>query len=161
MNVIYNESLFSGVEFIFEVLDKSSTYINNMTSGYDVLSVKYKSTSGNIKMSIAQTKPTLFMSIEDSSSVTNIIFTLSATSGHPPYEYSFGYTSGLTVISPSAYSTTTTYIASKSAAVTNGDIKMLFNINVRDSYGITSSNGTYSLNSINTNVDTVFYYEFL
>ena len=161
MNVIYNESLFSGVEFIFEVLDKSSTYINNMTSGYDVLSVKYKSTSGNIKMSIAQTKPTLFMSIEDSSSVTNIIFTLSATSGHPPYEYSFGYTSGLTVISPSAYSTTTTYIASKSGAVTNGDIKMLFNINVRDSYGITSSNGTYSLNSINTNVDTVFYYEFL
>ena len=161
MNVIYKESLFSGIEFIFEVLDKSSTYINKMTSGYDVLSVKYKATSGNIKMSIAQTRPTLLMSIADSSIVTNIIFTLSATSGHPPYQYSFGYTSGLTVVPPSAYSSTTTYIASKSGATASNDIRMLFNINVKDSYGITSSQNTYTLNSIETKVDSIFYYEFL
>jgi hypothetical protein len=129
INLISNNSLFSGADFIFEVLPKGSNYINDvMDPLYDVLSIKYKSSYGNIKISVTQLEPILLFDIENSSSGNNITFILSATAGHPPYQYSFGYTSGTTVVTPSAFSSTATYSASKSGAVSNGDAKMIFEI---------------------------------
>jgi hypothetical protein len=164
INLISNNSIFNGVDFIFEVLPKGSNYINDvMDSNYDVLSIKYKSSHGNIKISASQTEPILLFNIENSNSGNNITFVLSATSGHPPYEYSFGYTSGSTVVTPSNFSSTDTYLASKSGAVLIGDTNMLFEIYVRDSYGAISELGRYTLNSgtLETEVDSIFYYEFL
>ena len=163
INIIHNHISFSGFDFIFEILPVGSKYIiGDMNSSYDVLSIKYKSTNGNIKISVAQVEPFLLFDIENSSS-NDITFVLSATSGHTPYEYSFGYTSGITVVAPSAFSSTNTYLASKSGAVLNGDTKMLFEIYVKDSYGAISEKCRYTLNSgtIETEVDSIFYYEFL
>jgi hypothetical protein len=165
INIIYNHSLFSGADFVFEVLDSDSKYLNEDldNQGYDVLSIKYIKSYGDIKISATQIEPILLFDIENSSSGTNIVFTLSATAGHPPYEYSFGYTSGLTVVSPSAYSTNNIYTASKQGALDNLDSKIQFTITAKDSYGAISETGRYTLNEgeIETDVDSIFYYEFI
>ena len=170
INIIYNLDLFSGANFIFEVLDANSKYLNlNLNNkigntAYDVLSIKYKSSYGDIKISATQIKPILLFDIENSSSATNITFVLSATSGHPPYEYSFGYNSGTYSYTPSAYSFDDTYYASKQGALNNYDSKIQLKIYVKDSYGAISEKGQYTLNSnlgILTDVDSIFYYEFV
>jgi hypothetical protein len=171
INIIYNHSLFSGADFIFEILDSNSNDLNddlnNKLDGvsYDVLSIKYKSSYGNIQIITTQIKPILLFDIQNSSSSTNIIFVLSATSGHPPYEYSFGYTSGFTVVPRTSYSTDVTYYADKQGALDNIESKIKLEIYVRDSYGATSQGGQYTLNSnldIVTEVSSsIFYYEFI
>jgi len=165
INIIYNNSLFSGANFIFEILKKDDNYINDdVNQNYDVLSIKYKSSFGNIKISAKQTQPTLLFNLDNIASDQNLTFILSATSGHPPYEYAFGYTSG-TYSSPltTFTSSVTTYIASKTFAQNSNETKMLFEIYTKDSYGITSSKSTYTLNSETeqTTVNSTFYYEFL
>jgi hypothetical protein len=164
MNILYNQSLFSGAGFIFEILKKDDKYINDSTNqNYDVLSIKYKQSFGNLKVSAKQTVPTLLFDISNSPSDSNLTFVLSATAGHPPYQYAFGYISG-TYSSPlSSFTTTVTYTANKTFAQNNNDTKMYFQIYTKDSYGITSSKSTYTLNSNTekTIVDSGFYYEFL
>lgn len=165
MNIIYSQSLFSGADFIFEVLKENDNYISDdLNQNYDVLSIKYRSSFGSLKISAKQTQPILLFNIENSYSDSNITFTLSATSGHPPYEYAFGYTSGTYSSGLSAFtSSITTYIASKTFAQNISDTKILFEIYTKDSYGITSSKSNYTLNSgtEQTTVSNIFYYEFI
>ena len=55
MNYLQTHSLFSGANFIFEILKSGSKYINSdLNVGYDVLSIKYLSSYGNIQITVTQ-----------------------------------------------------------------------------------------------------------
>ena len=141
-------------------MTSGSYYIsNNITTGYDVLSVKWR-TSNDIKVSITQIPPKLLFDIEDASGNPNITVALSATSGHPPYNFAWGYASGTSIQSLSTFTTSNTFVVTKP---TNGDTKIKFEIYTKDSYGITSSGGIYTLDSglQQTSVDSIFYYEWI
>ena len=70
---------------------------------------------------------TLLFDIENSSVDSNITLTLSATFGHPPYQYAFRYVSGTYDSGLSSFTPTVTYTADKTLAQANYDTKIYFN----------------------------------
>jgi len=165
--IILEESLFSGIEFIFEKHPMGSQYIHpglekeysqydmrqaeeESIRNYNILSVKYKSSYGNIKVEIERQKPSIEMSIIDAGvSGSNIILSLGATGLNPPFKWSLGLTPSQRYdaadFERGDYSTQTDYIISDLSGT-----EWIFDISVMDSSGQTSAAGYYSVNSGNT-----------
>lgn len=163
-NIILNESLFQGIDFIFEIHSVNSTYVvdsihkdfleydklqkeNDMLRNYNVLSVKYKSEFGDLKVDISRIKPTFSVEIKDFSSInSDLEITLGATGLNPPFQWSFTYSTALSYDPDSyelqAFTTSNHYLFSD----TSGS-KLVFDIEVMDSVGLTSSVGYYSRNN--------------
>ena len=107
------------------------------------LSIKYKSSFGDLKIKLERVYPSLDFNIIDLSGEITRTFQLGATGGSAPYEWSFN---------GGAFSSTDTYIISN--AITS------YSILVKDSIGLTSSKGYYTVNGFEgkTYVDGVFSY---
>jgi hypothetical protein len=166
-NAILDESLFKGIEFIFETHNRNSQYVaddisneygrydNNQTNlglirNFNILSVKYKSTYGDLKLEISQVPPTIMVDFIDFTSVgTDLELTIGATGLNPPFQWSFGYTASSnynsSLFSTQSFSTNNHYIL-PDVSGTN----LVFDIKVIDSIGLSSSVGVYSVNSGNT-----------
>ena len=165
-NIILNESIFSGIEFLFEIHPRNSQYVldsifkdyetydNNQANlglirNFNVLSVKYKSTYGDLKLDISQVKPTITVDFIDFDSPgTDIEIFIGATGMNPPFKWAFGYTAS-TSYNANLFSTqsfaTTTYYRLPDTSGSN----LVFDIKVIDSIGLTSSVGYYVVNSGN------------
>lgn len=165
-DIILNESLFDGIEFIFETHPRNSQYVSDeifnqydkydsnqenlgLIRNFNILSVKYKSAYGDLKLEISQPKPTIIVDFIDFDSTgTNLELTIGATGLNPPFQWSFGYTassnykSGL--FSTQSFSTNNHYILPDVSGTS-----LVFDIKVIDSIGLTSSIGGYSVNSGN------------
>lgn len=166
-NIILGEGLFSGIEFIFETHHQGSQYIHPELGedyakydriqaeeegirNYNILSVKYKSSYGNIKLDIERQKPSIQMDIIDAGVPgSNLIITLGATGINPPFMWSIGMTPSHSYYAgefePGEYSSTNSYIAEDESGT-----EWIFDVTVMDSSGLTSSIGYYSVNSGNT-----------
>lgn len=165
-SIILSESLFEGIEFIFEthprnsqyaskeIFDQYGAYDDNQTNlglirNFNILSVKYKSEYGDLKLEISQPRPTITVDFVDFDLAgTNLELTIGATGLNPPFQWSFGYTqssnyrSGLFSTLP--FSTNNHYILPDA-----GGTNLVFDIKVVDSIGLTSSIGGYRVNSGN------------
>ena len=108
----------------------SAEIFDNFINQYNALSVKYKSTYGDIKIKLDRLQPSIAMNIIDLSGETNRTFQMGATGGNPPYQWSFngGNFSSVQNYTVPEYSTSHIII-------------------VRDSIGLTSSSGYYTVNS--------------
>ena len=166
-NIIMAEELFSGIEFIFETHVRGSQYVlgdldrdyakydndraeNEEMRNYNILSIKWKSTYGNLKMEIERQKPSLIVDILDTPiSGSFISVSLGATGVNPPFQWSIGYTASSKYSSftfkESAYSSNTSFLIPDSSAT-----DWIFGISVKDSAGLTSNAGYYTLNAGNT-----------
>lgn len=165
-NIILGESLFSGVEFIFEINARGSQYIptgidaefgkyDNLKSEAGlvrnpyILMIKYKSSYGDLRVDIARQVPTLIVNFIDSATPgSNLLVSLGATGINPPFQWSIGYTASSSydpyTIQKSAYSTADSFVI-PDASSTN----WIFDIEVKDAAGLTSNSGYYIVNSGN------------
>jgi len=163
-NIILSESIFSGIEFIFETHPRNSQYVldpifrdyekydtDQMNKGlirnFNVLSVKYKSAYGDLKLEISQVKPTVTVDFIDFDLAgTSLEVTLGATGLNPPFQWSFGYTASSSynakLFANQPFSTTTNYLLPD----TSGS-NLVFDVKVVDSIGLTSSVGYYAVNN--------------
>ena len=98
---------------------------NGLIRNYNVLSVKYKSTYGDLKIGISRIKPTFTIDITD--------FTSFAYSPEISYEPD--------MFATQSFTTSNTYSISDS-----GGNALIFDIKVMDATGLTSSIGYYSIN---------------
>jgi hypothetical protein len=92
INLILTKPIFSGIDFIFEIIKKDEQYSNGFNLNDDILWVKWKSLDGDIKIKIEQTSPIIHFNIIDTQSSDQIIIQVQASSGHPyttgtPYRY--------------------------------------------------------------------------
>ena len=175
-SIILNEEIFAGIEFVFETHLRNSQYVldpifkdyetydNNQASlglirNFNILSVKYKSTYGDLKVEISQVKPTITVDMIDFDSVgTDLEITLGATGLNPPFQWSFGYTASSSynnmLFATPSFSNTNHYILPD----TSGS-DLIFDIKVIDSIGLTSSLGNYVINGGNAiNFNGTFSY---
>ena len=162
-SIIIGESIFEGIDFIFETHPTDSTYVvdsiyngfldydksqkdNGFLRNYNVLSVKYKSEFGDLKVDISRIKPTFSVEIKDFSSInSDLEITLGATGLNPPFQWSFTYSTTLSYNTdsyPSQSFTTSNHYMLPDTSGTN----LVFDIKVMDSVGLTSSIGYYSRN---------------
>ena len=162
-SIIIGESIFEGIDFIFETHPTDSTYVvdsiyngfldydksqkdNGLLRNYNVLSVKYKSEFGDLKVDISRIKPTFSVEIKDFSSInSDLEITLGATGLNPPFQWSFTYSTTLSYNTdsyPSQSFTTSNHYMLPDTSGTN----LVFDIKVMDSVGLTSSIGYYSRN---------------
>lgn len=163
-NIIMNESIFDGIDFIFETHPIDSSYVedkiykdfraydktqseNGLMRNYNILSIKYKSTYGDLKVDISRIKPTLSVVIEDFSTTNSSLgITLGATGLNPPFQWSFTYSTALAYdpdsTSVQAFTTSNTYLLPDISGT-----NLVFDIKVMDSVGLTSSVGYYSRNN--------------
>lgn len=162
-SIIIGESIFEGIDFIFETHPTDSTYVvdsiyngfldydksqkdNGFLRNYNVLSVKYKSEFGDLKVDISRIKPTFSVEITDFSSInSDLEITLGATGLNPPFQWSFTYSTTLSYNTdsyPSQSFTTSNHYMLPDTSGTN----LVFDIKVMDSVGLTSSIGYYSRN---------------
>ena len=160
-SIILGESIFEGIDFIFETLPASSEYaIDSIYSdfleydrtqteigalrNYNILSVKYKSSHGDLKLDISTIKPTLSMEMIDLST-GDIQISLGATGLNPPFQWSFTYseaTSYDTEEHVQSFTTSNNYSFTDSTGT-----NLVFDIKVMDSAGSISSTGYYIVNS--------------
>jgi hypothetical protein len=163
-NIILNESIFKGIDFIFEAHPIDSLYVddkiykdfraydkrqsdNGLMRNYNILSIKYKSTYGDLKVEISRIKPTLSVVIDDfSTSNSDLGITLGATGLNPPFQWSFTYSTAISYdpdsTSVQAFTTSNTYLVPDISGT-----NLVFDIKVMDSVGLTSSVGYYSRNN--------------
>ena len=175
-NIILAESLFYGIDFIFEIFSRGSQYIpvsldaeygkydaeksdEGLTRNPYLLSVKYKSSSGSLKLDIDRQMPSLIVDIIDSSTPgSNLLMTLGATGINPPFQWSIGYTASSSydpyTIDKSTYSTLDSYIIPDATGT-----ELIFDIEVKDAAGFVSNSGYYILNGGNrTDIAGTFSY---
>ena len=131
---------------------------NGMMRNFYVLSVRYKSEYGDLKLDISRIKPTFDMDITDLSVVgSSLEVTLGATGLNPPFQWSFTYSTAAnydvdTVID--SFTTSNYYLLPD----TSGS-NLVFDIKVADATGLTSSMGYYYVNSgSSVGVDGTFSY---
>ena len=163
-NIILSEDIFYGVEFMFEthyinsqyvsdpIFNEYSIYDNNKRDlgeirNFNLLSVKYKSSYGNLKLEITQVKPTITVDFVDFSTPgSNLEVKLGATGLNPPFQWSFGYTASIyyntNLFSTQSYSTTDNYLLPDTSGT-----DLIFSVMVIDSIGLTSNAGVYTINS--------------
>jgi hypothetical protein len=155
------ESLFDGIDFVFETHLASSEYVidpiyegfleydrvqaeRGSIRNYNILSIKYKSSHGDLKVDISTIKPSISMEMIDTPS--NLTIALGATGLNPPFQWSFTY-SEASAYDPDEYSiqafTTSNAYILPDITGTN----LVFDITVMDSAGSTSSAGYYSVNA--------------
>lgn len=141
IDIINGYNKFKDIEFIYQVLKKGNHNIwNKMNKNYDVLSIKWNMIHGDIGFDIYALRPNLTFNIENSSQ--SILFILDANSGHPPYEFSFAYST--TDDNPiGSFSSDLTYPILKSSLNNNNFVNI--SIYVRDSYGSISEGGKYTV----------------
>jgi len=166
-DIILSEEMFSGIEFIFEVHGLGSYYVapdlatdykkydtvmaeEENIRNYNVLSIKYKSSYGNLKVEIERQKPYITMDIIDAGTPgSNLLITLGATGINPPFQWSLGYTPSTTynplLFVPGTYSTQTGSIIPDTSGT-----EWIFDLTVKDSGGLTSNSGYYMVNAGNT-----------
>ena len=162
-SIILNESIFSGIDFIFETHPVDSTYVvddvrkgfldydktqkeNGLMRNYNILSVKYKSTYGDLKVDISRIKPTFSIDITDFTSFgSSLLVTLGATGMNPPFQWAFGYSPEISydsdMFATQSFTTSNTY-----SILDSPDTPMIFDVKVMDATGLTSSVGYYSIN---------------
>ena len=165
-DIILSEDIFSDVEFIFEIHPMNSQYVldpifteygaydnNKMDLGlirnFNILSVKYNSSYGDLKLEISQVKPTITVDLIDYALIgTDLEVTLGATGLNPPFEWSFGYTASSyyndNLFTTQSFSSSNNYLLPDSSGT-----ELVFDIKVIDSIGLTSSVGVYSINGGN------------
>ena len=165
-DIIRNEDIFKNIDFIFETHSLDSTYVvdpifnnfseydrsqkeNGSMRNYNVLSVKYKSDYGDLKVDISRIKPTFSVGMIDFSSVnSNLEITLGATGLNPPFQWSFTYSNVLTYdpdsIDVQSFTTSNSYILPDTSGT-----NLIFDIKVIDSIGLISNVGYYSRNGNN------------
>lgn len=165
--IILEEELFSGIEFIFETHNRGSQYVipslekdyakydiaqseDGKMRNYNILSIKYKSTHGNLKVEIDRQKPSIVMELIDASvSGSNLLVSLGATGLNPPFQWAIGYTASSNYAASSfgslTYSSTTGYVIPDSSGT-----EWVFDISVKDAIGLTSKSGYYIVNAGNT-----------
>jgi hypothetical protein len=163
INIIRNESIFEGIEFIFEKHPVDSTYVidplyknfldydksqreKDLIRNYSILSVKYKSTYGDLKFEISRIKPTFTADFLDFTNVGSTLeLTLGATGLNPPFQWSFTYSTAanydIDSIMVDSFTTSNSYILPDPGAT-----NLIFDIKVMDATGLTSSIGKYSIN---------------
>ena len=172
-SIILGESIFEGIDFIFETLPASSEYaIDSIYSdfleydrtqteigalrNYNILSVKYKSSHGDLKLDISTIKPTLSMEMIDLST-GDIQISLGATGLNPPFQWSFTYseaTSYDTEEHVQSFTTSNNYSFTDSTGT-----NLVFDIKVMDSAGSISNTGYYIVNSgVPISIDGTFSY---
>lgn len=115
---------------IYSVSLTSDQIYNNFVNQHKQLSIKYKSIYGDIKLTLKRIYPSLIMNIVDFFVDNKYDIQLGATGGNPPYEWS---------IDNGPFSTDT-FIPD----LDKTSDKIIY---VRDSIGLTASNGYYTLNS--------------
>lgn len=163
-NIILNESIFEGVDFIFEIqsMDNSQYIMDSLYNdysaydrtqredglmrNYNILSTRYKSEYGDLKLEISRIKPTFDISLIDLNVAgSSLEVTLGATGLNPPFQWSFTY-STFTNYDPEnvvdSFTTSNHYILPD----TSGS-NLIFDIKVADYTGLTSSKGYYYVNS--------------
>ena len=114
---------------------------------YNVLSVKYKSEFGDLKVDISRIKPTFSVEIKDFSSInSDLEITLGATGLNPPFQWSFTYSTALSY-NPDSYPSQSFTTSNHYMLPDTSGTNLVFNIKVVDSVGLTSSIGYYSKNS--------------
>ena len=163
-SIIIGESIFEGIDFIFETHSADSTYVvdsvyngfldydksqkdNGLLRNYNVLSVKYKSEFGDLKVDISRIKPTFSVEIKDFSSInSDLEITLGATGLNPPFQWSFTYSTALSY-NPDSYPSQSFTTSNHYILPDTSGTNLVFNIKVVDSVGLTSSIGYYSRNS--------------
>jgi hypothetical protein len=167
--IIRNEELFDGIDFIFETHGKSSQYIHTELdedySKYDktqaeekklrnfyILSVKYKSSYGDIKLEIENQKPSILINFEDSS-LGDLGVSLGATGLNPPFEWSFIYLNDYSYdvnYQRPDYSSQQQYLLPEIVNLNEfewiNNKNWIFDVIVKDSAGLTSNSGIYSVN---------------
>ena len=108
----------------------SDEIMKNFVDQHNTLSVRYKSSVGDIKIRLERVYPSNVMNIIDIAGLTTRVFQIGATGGTPPYKWSFNN---------AAFSTDTEYVVSNS--VTS------YSVTVKDAIGLTGTNGYYTVNS--------------
>ena len=162
-SIIIGESIFEGIDFIFETHPTDSTYVvdsiyngfldydksqkdNGLLRNYNVLSVKYKSEFGDLKVDISRIKPTFSVEITDFSSInSDLEITLGATGLNPPFQWSFTYSTALSY-NPDSYPSQSFTTSNHYILPDTSGTNLVFDIKVMDSVGLTSSIGYYSRN---------------
>ena len=162
-SIIIGESIFEGIDFIFETHPTDSTYVvdsiyngfldydksqkdNGFLRNYNVLSVKYKSEFGDLKVDISRIKPTFSVEITDFSSInSDLEITLGATGLNPPFQWSFTYSTALSY-NPDSYPSQSFTTSNHYMLPDTSGTNLVFDIKVIDSVGLTSSIGYYSRN---------------
>ena len=162
-SIIIGESIFEGIDFIFETHPTDSTYVvdsiyngfldydksqkdNGFLRNYNVLSVKYKSEFGDLKVDISRIKPTFSVEITDFSSInSDLEITLGATGLNPPFQWSFTYSTALSY-NPDSYPSQSFTTSNHYILPDTSGTNLVFDIKVMDSVGLTSSIGYYSRN---------------
>ena len=162
-SIIIGESIFEGIDFIFETHPTDSTYVvdsiyngfldydksqkdNGLLRNYNVLSVKYKSEFGDLKVDISRIKPTFSVEITDFSSInSDLEITLGATGLNPPFQWSFTYSTALSY-NPDSYPSQSFTTSNHYMLPDTSGTNLVFDIKVMDSVGLTSSIGYYSRN---------------
>ena len=141
ISIINGYDKFKGIEFIYQVFKKGNHNIwNKMNKNYDVLSIKWDLSYGDLGFDIYALRPNLTFNVENNSQ--SILFTLDANSGHPPYEFSFAYST--TDDNPiGSFSSDLTHSILKSSLANNTFVNI--SIYVRDSYGSISEGGKYTV----------------
>jgi len=127
----------SSIRFVERVL--SDAEINsNFVSAHQTLLIKYKSSVGDIKFNLKTDEPKLYLDFYDIFDPGYAFYSLQlgATGGNPPYLYSYN---------GSAFSPTTLY-----STIAKGTPLYVV---VKDSIGLTSSAGSYL---VNTNTDNPY-----
>lgn len=162
-DIVRNEDIFDGVDFIFETHQLNTDYVvdsvyknfmeydksqreNGLIRNYNVLSIKYRSDYGDLKVDISRIKPTLSVEIVDFATLnSNLEITLGATGLNPPFQWSFTYSSVFDYdpdsIDFDSFTTSNSYILPDTSGT-----NLIFDIKVMDSVGVTSSFGYYSRN---------------
>ena len=127
----------SSMRFIDRALNESEVR-SNFISEHQTLLVKYRSREGDLKLTLKTDEPRLYLDFYDMMDPGYAFYTLElgATGGNPPYEFSYN---------GSAFSPTTSY-----STIPKGTTLYIV---VKDSIGITASNGKYL---VNTNTDSPF-----
>jgi hypothetical protein len=163
-DIVRNEDIFDGVDFIFETHQLNTDYVvdsvyknfmeydksqreNGLIRNYNVLSIKYRSDYGDLKVDISRIKPTLSVEIVDFATLnSNLEITLGATGLNPPFQWSFTYSNVLDYdpdsIDFDSFTTSNSYILPDTSGT-----NLIFDIKVMDSVGVTSSFGYYSRNA--------------
>lgn len=137
---------FDGDISILRIYDRTlgqDEIMRNFLDQHSSLSVRYKSNKGDIRIKLEQVYPSLAFNIIDLTGETTRTFQMGATAGTAPYEWS---------VNGSEFSGEDTYVISKS--VTS------YNILVKDSIGLTSGAGYYTVNGFDgkTYIDGAFSY---
>ena len=114
---------------IYERALGAEELMKNFVDQHNSLSIKYKSSVGDIKISLDRVYPTLAFNIIDLTGETTRTFQMGATGGSEPYQWSFN---------GGAFSTADSYIVSTSVTE--------YNIKVKDSIGLQGDAGYYTVN---------------